>query len=106
MDSPPEEPRISRREFLGKAREGATTAAKIGALLLMPSWLIAACEFTAKHPSTPVVSKERTNVPDLGLKINEAEFLTTAKNGGKFALLPILPKPLIATRNIILFSNS
>ncbi len=83
MDSQPKE-LFPRREFLRKA-------AVAGGALLLPSWLLTACDFGTKTSSTPTASvsnKEKSNVPNLDLKIDEAGFWKTVRAGGSFQLLP------------------
>lgn len=100
MDSPSEK-RLSRRDFLRKAAE----TGKIGVTLLIPTWLAAACNFTAKTPATPTatVNTEKVGVPNLDLKIDEALFWITVRSGSRFGLLPDATdksKLLLAYQNI------
>lgn len=70
---------LSRRELLK------------GTTLLLPAWLIAACNFAARTPTASAINAakpETGSIPNLDLKIDESKFWSVVRGGARFVALP------------------
>lgn len=91
MDIQLKEGLISRRDFLKRTATKTAGIAAASASLSLPAWLTAACDFAGRTSATPnsgISSPEKSSVPNLDLKIDEAGFWAVVRSGSRFVTLP------------------